>query len=246
MSRKISILVINPNSSTSITAGLEHLLSDLVHPYLSLEFYTAPASAPPSINDEATTALSTSETLPDLLQRLSKDTQRSLFSAYLIACYSDHPLTSALRREVDVPVLNIFQASVLYAKLLVLPFGIVTTGSYWEPVLERATKRFLLGNDSEVEGGPNPVGFMGVRSTGLSALELHSTPREEVNRRITEASADLIQNGARVILLGCAGMSGMEEAVRAGADMHEVKVKVIDGVRAGVVLLEGLVRSQAV
>jgi len=86
--------------------------------------------------------------------------------------------------------------------------------------------------------------FVGVHSTGLSAIELHSVPREEVHRRIAQASADLVENGARVILLGCAGMSGMEEAVRAEAQSRGIEVIVIDGVRAGVVLLEGLVKAQ--
>lgn len=246
MSRDISILVINPNSSTSMTAALQPLLSDLVHPHLRLEFYTAPASAPPSINDEETTKLSTSETLPHLLEYLLTKTQEPRFAAYLVACYSDHPLTSALQKAVNAPVLNILQASVLHAKMLGRPFGTVTTGTYWEPVLQNATRLFLLGTNPEAGVGKGLTEFVGVRSTGLSATELHSTSREEVNRRISEATGELVQKGARIILLGCAGMSGMDEAVRAGAEQYEVEVTVIDGVRAGVVLLEGLVRSQNV
>ena len=40
------------------------------------------------------------------------------------------------------------------------------------------------------------------------------------------------------------GMSGMEEAVRLGAQKEGKTVKVIDGVRAGIVLLEGVIRAQ--
>lgn len=241
-----------------MTEALEPLLADVSHPHLSLEFYTAPPSAPPSINDEATAALSTSETLPDLLSFLARpentyNAQSPLFreySAYLVACYSAHPLTSVLRQKVVGPVLNIFQASVLHAKMLAQPFGIVTTGNYWEPVLENATMRFLSGRDSDEDTNTTNVkdvaDFVGVRSTGLSAIELHSTPREEVNKRIEEASADLVRHGAKVILLGCAGMSGMEEAVRAGAKTQGMDVTVVDGVRAGVVLLEGLAKAQKV
>ncbi|KAI0685582.1 Asp/Glu/hydantoin racemase [Cytidiella melzeri] len=232
MANRISILVVNPNSSSSMTAVLEHLLADLAHSQLNLAFYTAPSTAPPSINDEETSALSASETLPDLL----KYSANPSFSAYLIACFSDHPLTWALREEVSAPVLNIFQASILHARMLSLPFGIVTTGKYWVPVLQKATESFFTGRIED---------FVGVRSTGLSAIELHSKPHEEVHRRIADATADLVGHGARVLIMGCAGMSGMEEAVQAGAKSKGLQVTVIDGVRAGVVLLEGLVRSQS-
>jgi Asp/Glu/hydantoin racemase len=235
-----------------MTAALEPLLADLVHPNLKLSYYTAPPTAPPSINDEITSALSTSETLPHLLGFLATtkeetsvtDAPRRSFSAYLVACYSDHPLTEALRKAIGGPVLNIFQASVLHARMLSRSFGIVTTGSYWEPALQKATVKFLTGTDPEVEGDVvNVKDFVGVRSTGLTAIELHSTPRSEVERRIADASAFLIDRGAEVILMGCAGMSGMAEAVQRGAASRGVQVVVVDGVRAGVTLLEGLVRS---
>lgn len=224
-----------------MTDALRPLLADLTHTNLSLAFYTAPSTAPPSINDESTSALSTTETLPDLLQFLSKREAQE-FSAFLVACYSAHPMTEALRAHVSGPVLNIFQASVLHAKMLGQPFGIVTTGSYWEPALSKATKEFLLGPNS-VES-QEIGGFVGVRSTGLNAVQLHSTPQEEVHKRISRSTAELVERGARVILMGCAGMSGMEEAVRVGAGALGVSVSVIDGVRAGVVLLDGIVRAQ--
>lgn len=255
MLKPISILVINPNSSSSTTAVLEPLLADLARPHLRLTFYTAPSSAPPSINDEATSALSSKETLPDLLDFIANspgdDTttnlQRTPFSAYLIACYSDHPLTLALRKEVTAPVLNIFQASILHARVLGQPFGIVTTGSYWVRVLQRATEGFLVGggNSGMDEVTRSIKDFVGVRSTGLSAIELHTTPQDEVHRRIADAATDLVNSGARVVIMGCAGMSGMEEAVRAGAQSRGIEVIIVDGVRAGVVLLEGLVKSQS-
>ncbi|KAI0821286.1 Asp/Glu/hydantoin racemase [Irpex lacteus] len=253
MPRKTSILVVNPNSSLSMTTALEPLLADLEHDGLGLTFYTAPPTAPPSINDAATSAQSTSETLPDLLRYLETSTkensapqsQKNPFSAYLISCYSDHPLTSALREKVNAPVLNIFQASILQARLLARPFGIVTTGSYWVPVFQKATADFLLGNDGKSDETVERIkDLVGVRSTGLTAVELHSTPQEEVHRRIADATADLVDNGAEVILMGCAGMSGMEKAVLEGAKSRGKEVAVVDGVRAGVVLLEGLVRAQ--
>ena len=58
-----------------------------------------------------------------------------------------------------------------------------------------------------------------------------------------EASAGLVRDGAEVVLLGCAGMSGMDEAVMRGARTEGKNVCIVDGVRAGVELLEGWGRA---
>ncbi|KAI0343628.1 hypothetical protein BDW22DRAFT_1356100 [Trametopsis cervina] len=243
MSNPISILVINPNSSQSITDALKPLFADVVYASTTLTFYTAPPSAPSSIDDAETSAQSTRETLPDLRRFLAAHTGLP-FSAYLIACYSDHPLTAALREEslVSGPVMNILESSVLHAKKLGRPFGVVTTGTYWEPVLDVAVRAVLEQEKRGIWEGEE-VEFVGVYSTGLSALELHTTPRAEVDGRIARAAERLFGTGARIVLLGCAGMSGMEDAVRAGAGGDEDLV-IINGVGVGVLLLEGLVRKK--
>ena len=253
----ITVLIINPNSTPSITDALKGLLANLIHPGLSLAFFTAPHSAPPSIDDEATSALSTSETLPTLLPLLSqshedvdapqpqpphRDCDRK-HDAYLIACYSPHPLTDILRAHTSAPVLNIFEASIIQAKAMGRPFGIVTTGRYWEYVLTKGVQDFLDRSDTRVEGDAAEYRFVGVRSTGLSAVELHSTSKEEVDTRIAQATAGLVCDGAEVVLLGCAGMSGMEDAVVEGARSKGKDVVIIDGVKAGVILLEGSVKA---
>lgn len=252
-SQTISILVINPNSTESMTAALKPLLSDLLHPHLSLDFYTAPASAPPSIDDAETSSLSAAATFPTLLPFLTahnhnnhaQDPERHGYSAYLVACYSPHPLTTLIRTHSSAPVLNIFEASILHARALGRPFGIVTTGKYWETVLANGVRQYLTGIDTPAieKGGAGIEGFIGVRSTGLNATELHSMEKEEVDRRIAQASAELVGEGADIIILGCAGMSGMEEAIRRGAETEGRSIKIVDGVRAGIILLEGLIRA---
>ena len=243
MAERTKILVANPNSSTSMTDALKPLLVDLADDRLELEFYTAPPTAPNSINDAETSAASTAKTLPDLLKFLGlpedpSTSSPSRYSAILIACYSAHPLTPLLRARVSIPVLNIFEASVIRARALGYPFGIVTTGKYWETALgEGIVDIPAYRSGCRDVGAGKGENFVGVRSTGLSAAELHSTAREEVDRRIIQASADLVREGAQVVLLGCAGMSGMEEAVLRGARLEDKEVQIVDGVRAGVEIL---------
>ncbi|CAL1711450.1 unnamed protein product, partial [Somion occarium] len=247
---KVSILVINPNSSDSMTCALKNLLSDLLHPNLSLDFYTAPPQAPPSIDDRETSDISASITMQSMLPFLDPSytnpedaDYHHPYTAYLIACYSPHPLTNMLRERTSAPVLNIFEASLLHARALALPFGIVTTGRYWEPVLSKATRDYFSQSNPEYDLG-NARDFVGVRSTNLTAIQLHTAPKAEVDQRIIYASADLVREGARVIILGCAAMSGMEATVRLGAQNEGQNVRIIDGVRAGIVLLEGLIRAR--
>ncbi|KAI0669577.1 Asp/Glu/hydantoin racemase [Trametes maxima] len=232
----VSILIINPNSSQTMTAALEPILADLLHPGLSLHYHTGPTDlAPPSVNDTTTSVLSAAHTFETLLPILSGDGRRGGHDAYLVACFSDHPLVGMLREHTSKPALGIFEASIMQALALGKPFGIVTTGQYWEAALTAGVQRIF--------GSANMGGaFTGVQSTGLTARELHETEGNVVAERIGEATSRAVASGARTIIMGCAGMSGMEEAVRAGR--NRVDIRIIDAVRSGVTVLEGLVRAQ--
>ena len=84
--------------------------------------------------------------------------------------------------------------------------------------------------------------------TGFNADELHSAQKDEVNRRLKRATQKLLRRGADAICLGCAGMVGMEETVReAYIELSGVAkgkdVKIVDGVVAGALFLEGALRA---
>jgi len=230
-----NILVINPNSSESITKTLERTL--IAPPSTNLHFFTGPSSSPPSINDEATSKQSCDACLPVLLSTVED------YDGFLVACYSEHSLVAALRDKVSgKPVVGIFEASVVHSLLRGRKFGIVTTGQAWETLLSQAVHNFL-GLGSYVSERPLQSGrFAGVTSTGLGVLELHDANPDEVSQRIGLAARRLVEDaGADVICLGCAGMVGMEDAVRKGVNGKEVVV--VDGVVSGVELLAGMIRT---
>ena len=162
-----------------------------------------------------------------------------------MACYSVHPLVSQLPSHFSGPVTGIFEASVAASLLLLAPaqkFGIVTTGAVWEPLLTAGVADYL----GAPGGGER---FAGVATTGLSAVELHDTAPEEVKRRMVEATRGLVRKGnVGAVCLGCAGMVGMEEWVREGCvselgEEEGARVRIVDGVKAGVALLESLVKT---
>ncbi|KAI0629464.1 Asp/Glu/Hydantoin racemase-domain-containing protein [Trametes polyzona] len=233
MAKVVSIAIINPNSSQSMTTALEPILDDLLHPGLQLHYHTGPAGrSPPSVNDSTTSVLSAAHTFEAILPLVTGEDGKR-YDAYLVACFSDHPLVGMLREHTPKPVLGIFEASVVQALALGQPFGIVTTGQYWEGALTAGVQRIFGSTDL---GGA----FVGVQSTGLTARELHDTERGVVTEKIADATSQIVSRGARTIIMGCAGMSGMAEAVHRGGGN---RIRVVDAVRSGITVLEGLVRA---
>ncbi|EIW54339.1 uncharacterized protein TRAVEDRAFT_173547 [Trametes versicolor FP-101664 SS1] len=235
MTKAVSILVINTNSSQSMTTALGPILEDLLHPGLLIHYHTGPSGrSPPSVDDSTTSVLSAAHTFEDLLPLIT-DKKGRTHDAYLVACFSDHPLVGMLREHTSKPVLGIFEASIMQALALGRPFGIVTTGKYWEGALTAGVQRVFGSADM---GGA----FIGVQSTGMTAVQLHEIEQSVVAEKIAAATSRIVSKGARTIIMGCAGMSGMAEAVRNGRD--GVDIRVIDAVRSGVTTLEGLVQAQ--
>jgi Asp/Glu/hydantoin racemase len=233
-SRKaVNILVVNPNSSQSITQSLVDLFrASPPAANITLSFFTGPPNSPKSIDDEEGCHSSASACLPLLLPGV----QANQYDAYLVACYSEHPLPNLIRTASrhNVPTLGIFEASVVHALAKMGPddkFGIITTGQVWETLLTNALHNFL--------GASTTSRFAGVETTGYTAIELHDMPQELVYAKIGEGARKLVEErGARVICLGCAGMVGMEKAIWEGlGNEWKDKVQIVDGVQAGVSLL---------
>jgi len=251
------LLVINPNSSKSMTDSLDYLIQEINADFpttTEITTYTAP-EGPSSINTPEDCLTSARIVYEDLRPRLED------YDAYLVACYSVHPLVGGLQDEVNhgVHVTGIFEASITMA-LSLLPmhyahdtverletrtkFGIVSTGAVWEAELADGVKRFL-----DLKGAGATGRFKGVETTGLTAEELHTADPVLVRERMMEATKRLVHdNDVKVVILGCAGMVGMEEMVsealvEESGDEAAAEVYVLDGVKAGIALLEGLMRT---
>ncbi|KAM0749686.1 hypothetical protein T439DRAFT_326564 [Meredithblackwellia eburnea MCA 4105] len=240
----MSILVINPNTTASMTDGVKAVIAPLATS--TPEYLTAP-SGPPSINNGEDCHASADSVLAHLLATPAL-IDPSKVSGFLICCYSVHPLVKTLKPHTTAPVVGIFEASVATA-LLLLPttdskFGIVSTGKVWEKLLGDGVAE-LLGSETSKR-------FAGVETTGLNATELHEVKPDEVKLRMIDATKRLVKGGdVGAVCLGCAGMVGMEEWVREAcvAELGPAKgskIHIIDGVKVGYVMLEGLVKASKV
>lgn len=287
---RFSILIINPNTSWHITDALKPIIDNLNYNEVHFDYFTAPALTSvtieetgrvipgiPSINSGEDSAKSALHCRPFLEPLISKH------DAFLVACYSAHPLVAMLKEEIkkfedregstsDKPrrrkyVTGIFEASVSTSLSLISSFqllgiddlrkvqvddtfGIVSTGSIWKAELSKAVAEMLAGPGGSSSG--NLARFAGVETTGLTAVELHDTPLDEVRKRISEATERLIKSTSSpvtAICLGCAGMAGMEEAVRIGCiraygEKDGKRVHIVDGVVAGIGLLVNACKAQ--
>lgn len=234
----------------------------------SYTFFTCPAPGVPSINSPDDAETSAKHCLPHLLPVLPHH------DVFLVACYSQHPLVPILKLECDKLtsaatqggfgarkyVTGIFEASVAASLNLLAgapleeKFGIVSTGKVWEDALTTAVEEFLNIKTHMRTGGGK---FIGVETTGLSAVELHDLPAEEVRGKMVQATERLArwacqekayQRRLAAVCLGCAGMVGLEDAVREGCvnvmgEEEGKKVRIVDGVKAGVGLLVAMARG---
>jgi Asp/Glu/hydantoin racemase len=82
---------------------------------------------------------------------------------------------------------------------------------------------------------------MGVVTSGMKVLELETLPKQQVLDTLGRiARQDLVQQrGAKVVVLGCAGMAGLQKEVEKACGEG---VRVVDPVECGVELCMSLVR----
>ena len=84
MSENVALLVINPNSTASVTDGLRAILPP--PPGATLEFYTAPRNAPPAISDATTGVLSAAACFTDLTANGALDK----YDGFLVCCCASY------------------------------------------------------------------------------------------------------------------------------------------------------------
>jgi allantoin racemase len=218
------LLVINPNTSPEMTETIRVSAQEAAKT-IGVEVDTrCPSAGPESIEGRFDEIISAYWTLDCAMQLADS------YDGIVVACYGPHPAIEAIREATDVPTMGIMEASILYALPLGSKFSIVTTSPRWQPLLEEGVK--LLGVASRCAS---------VRSSGLAVLDLDRLPKEDMCARLAdEARAAVVDDGAEVILLGCAGMAGLEQSVAQAAG-----VPVVDAVRAGVTMVGALARSGA-
>lgn len=214
----MKILVINPNSTASMTAQIGQSSRHCAFAGTEIEAVN-PIGTPASIEGHTDEALS----VPAMLD-LIRDGETRGIDAYVIACFDD-PGLAAAREIAKGPVIGICQAAVQVATTIATRFAIVTTLPRSVPIIEDLVEAYGASHRCR-----------SVRAVDMPVLALESDPATAEARLVREIEAARDQDGAEAVVLGCAGMSELCQRLQL-----RTGVPVIDGVSAAVKLAEGLV-----
>ncbi|MFN8633242.1 MAG: aspartate/glutamate racemase family protein [Chloroflexota bacterium] len=212
------ILVINPNASIEMTDVIREQLLAVARPDVTVDVVNPPG-APPAIES----ALDEAACVPPMLT-LVREAQERGYHAVVIACFSD-PGLDAAREATDLPVVGIQDAAMHLAAQLGHRFSVLTTLKHRAPHRERAALQ--AGLDRRLAS---------CRPLDLPVLDT-VVNREEVVQKIVRIGRQAVEeDGAEVLILGCAGLGDL--AARAS---REIGVPVVDPNAAALKLCETLV-----
>lgn len=207
------ILLINPNSDPGMTAAIQESASA----YAAGDFEVVTVSTPEaprfleSYEDEIRCG-------PGVMRILRKNEDG--FDAFVIACHSDSHLHAA-RELTTKPVIGIGEASMKLASFLGHNFSVVTTHQHSVPGKLLQVRAYHL-QDLLVSIRAPEEGEEGWSDESLFM---------ELSRRAMK------EDGAEVIVLGCAGLSGMDRKIR-----EALNVPVLDGVACALIMASGFAR----
>lgn len=188
-----ALIVINPNSSQSVTDGIETAMDPLRVFGIPIRCVTL-SEGPPGIETQRQADL----TIAPMLALAEQLEPQAL--GYVIACFGD-PGLHALRDQTKLPVVGIQEAAVMTALTLGQRFGVIS-------ILPGSIPRHLRS-----------FGAMGVldrlagdRALGLGVAQL-SDARMTL-KAMTEIGSMLREvDGANVLIMGCAGMAGYRKTL---------------------------------
>lgn len=210
------ILFINPNTTAEFTTRIQTVADQYRLPTTEVVALN-PQRGPRSIECVYDESLSMPGTLEIGMREMDQ------VDGIAIACYSDHASIYVLRELGRGPVLGIAEASMYTACMLGHRFSIVTTGESWLPLLGDAVRRYGLASRCA-----------SVRTTHLSVLDQEAaTPADVYQLILDESRRALDEDGAEVICLGCASMTGLDKDLE-----RDLDVPVLDGVVCALKLLE--------
>lgn len=210
------ILVINPNTTASMTRKIGKAAADAAAPGTEV-MAVNPDFGPASIEGYFDEAFS----VPGLIAEIN---EAPGIDAYVIACFDDTGLEAA-RCAADAPVVGIGEAGFHMASLIAGRFGVVTTLSRSVPAIEHNLAKYGLA-----------ARCAGVRASDVAVLDLEQPGSQAAERVSAEIDQSVHLDRAEAVVLGCAGMADL-----AGALSKRHGVPVIDGVACAVKLCEGLV-----
>ena len=207
------ILIINPNSDPKMTEAIQESAKAFAGDDFEVVALSTPGAPKflETYEDEVKSG-------PGMLQVLRENEEA--FDAFIIGCHSDTSLKAA-KEVTSKPVIGIGEASMKLASFLGHNFAVVTTHQHSIPGKLHQVRAYHL-QDLLVSIRAPEKGEEGWTDSDLFM---------ELSRRAVKEDA------AEVIVLGCAGMSGMDRKIQ-----DTLGVPVLDGIVCALILAAGFSR----
>lgn len=198
----MTLFIINPNSSVTVTAGIDTAIDPLRRFGTPITCLTL-AEGPRGIESQRQADLTIAPMLE--LAAAQKDA-----SGFVIACFGD-PGLHALRDQTDLPVVGIQEAAVMTALTLGQRFGVIA-------IMAASIPRHMRA-----------FGAMGVldrlandRALGLGVADL-ADPDKSLSAMIATGKQLRDVDGANVLIMGCAGMAHYRERLESETGLPVVE-----------------------
>jgi allantoin racemase len=212
MKKKKRILIINPNSDAEMTKAIQNTADDFARGDWEVECRDT-RGAPAFIETREDQALAA----PGMIA-LAKE-NKNQYDAFIIACHCD-PNREALHEITGKPVIGIGEASMKIACLLGNRFSIIQTTAESIPLKEELVRKYLLQD------------FL----ASVRAPQNAAPDSSDEDRYLSAAKKAIAEDRADVIVLGCAGLTGLDKRMQ-----EELGIPVLDGVTCALILATALI-----
>jgi len=210
----MKILIINPNSDPNMTKEIQKTANNFNNRNTEVVCLSTPG-APKFIE----TYEDQNQAAPGMIKLIRENEAR--YDAFVVACHCD-PNLDMMKGMTHKPVVGIGEASMKIASLLGQNFSVLQTSEFSIPIKEKLVRKYCLDNS-----------LASIRAPGKETDGM-----KEDRKYLETARAALEKDGADVIVLGCAGMTGLDHRIQ-----KELGIPVLDGVVCALIIIKGLSRE---
>ncbi len=209
----MKILIINPNSDLEMTDAIQSTAEN----FAKGEFEVICKSTPraPKFIETYEDGVKAAPGMINLIKENEDDVD-----AFIVACHCD-PNLDVLKEITLKPVVGIGEASMKIASMLGHRFSVVSTTKHSIPNKETLVRNYHLQDVL----------------ASIRAPEEEMSDCTDEEKYLYTAKLAIEEDMAEVIVLGCAGMTGLDKRMEA-----KLGIPVLDGVVCALIIATGLVK----
>jgi allantoin racemase len=209
----MKILIINPNSDPDMTQKIQTTADRYAEG--DFEVVCRPTPGAPTFIETYEDGV---KAAPGMIAMVRGN--EAEFDGFVIACHADINL-DVMKEITDKPVVGIGEASMKMASMLGHRFSILSDNVHSIPNKEALVRKYHLQD-----------GLASVRAPDKDWMDW-----EDSDKYIKAGEAAIKEDKAEVLILGCAGMTGLDKVLQ-----KELGVPVLDGIVCALIIATGFVK----